>query len=658
MADTAPTITALKPLIQRTPLTDKLLAKPPFRYLHDLVSELIAASGVGAGLFIGDETNAAAVKEKDQKIAWLTKIIKLTELASGTPIKAKPAKIIAGLEPEETNAWLQVLGAVCAKRIDTTQMVASLGGSLPSAAAPPADSLAPPGSELVGAPTAPPTPSQPADTETAPAPSAKPAAAAEPKPASKEVRPGSSAKSPTSKSTSSSSKDKDKDKDKTKNQAHLPADPHLALELLGPHPPRRSPPRKPQMPQTSTSTSSSKDKEKSSSRDKLSSKSSSSSKSKSQSNSTDQLAAPAPPKPADPPAAVLAAPSSAPEPIPSPAPPIATPADTNPVVLMAATAPGDASSGNIDDDTAAADASDANANAAGGSLGDLRPTTARKAPPRPKQSAPEMGLGLGTEGGLGAMAAGPGGASGLAGARPGTASVVNVVAESSSVSASSAAGLSVGGGSAPAAVDDADDMFVVQRDDTDLPVFGGGSAAVTGAQPLVATANAEPVNPNAPHGGLVRKLLESKRAAADDALVPGLPRPASGMRRATSGGDDSGASAGGKDLAEDLQARVQAVTRAAHPLGRTLDYLHEDMEAMSKELAQWRSESAKYRALLTKEREVTESKVRPLLDEMAKLDAAIVLEQERIAQAKARVLANEELVEKYVLGMVTRGSED
>lgn len=40
---------ALGKVIRRPPLTEKLLSKPPFRYLHDVITEVGAGPGAGVG---------------------------------------------------------------------------------------------------------------------------------------------------------------------------------------------------------------------------------------------------------------------------------------------------------------------------------------------------------------------------------------------------------------------------------------------------------------------------------------------------------------------------------------------------------------------------------------------------------------------------------
>jgi hypothetical protein len=42
-------------VIKRPPMSEKLLRRPPFRFLHDTISEVIKTSGFLEGLFSGDE---------------------------------------------------------------------------------------------------------------------------------------------------------------------------------------------------------------------------------------------------------------------------------------------------------------------------------------------------------------------------------------------------------------------------------------------------------------------------------------------------------------------------------------------------------------------------------------------------------------------------
>ena len=101
-----PTAEMYTQIFQKPKMTQKLLSKPPFRYLHDIFTATMAATGYGNGLFEADMLDAKSISEKEAKINFLVKLIQLTELVVGEEIDVKPTKIVAGHEPEKTNLFL------------------------------------------------------------------------------------------------------------------------------------------------------------------------------------------------------------------------------------------------------------------------------------------------------------------------------------------------------------------------------------------------------------------------------------------------------------------------------------------------------------------------------------------------------------------------
>lgn len=64
-------------LIAKPKMSDKLLSKPPFRFLHDTISSIISTTGFGEGLYSGGELDSASITDKDAKVAYLNKIFNL-----------------------------------------------------------------------------------------------------------------------------------------------------------------------------------------------------------------------------------------------------------------------------------------------------------------------------------------------------------------------------------------------------------------------------------------------------------------------------------------------------------------------------------------------------------------------------------------------------
>ena len=47
--------------IKKPPLTEKLLSKPPFRFLHDIITEVIKNTGVLKGLYDSHELKSSNI---------------------------------------------------------------------------------------------------------------------------------------------------------------------------------------------------------------------------------------------------------------------------------------------------------------------------------------------------------------------------------------------------------------------------------------------------------------------------------------------------------------------------------------------------------------------------------------------------------------------
>lgn len=162
----------LQPLIAKPKLADKLLMKPPFRFLHDIFTALAQSSGFAKGLYNDFELDSANMKEKNQKITYLDKMVVCVGQCLGKDVDVRSAKIVAGLEPENTNIFLQTLAQAASNTsLDWVGAVQKTLAKIPS--------LTPDGGSALPAASAP-----------APAAEAKASAPAE-RPASKE-RPSSS----------------------------------------------------------------------------------------------------------------------------------------------------------------------------------------------------------------------------------------------------------------------------------------------------------------------------------------------------------------------------------------------------------------------------------------------------------------------------------
>ena len=123
-----PTAELFEQLFSKPKMTEKLLQRPPFRYIHDIYTATLQATGFGEGLYSEEELNAKEIKDKDGKVNFLDKLVALVQVAAGEEIPVKSTKIVAGQEPEATNIFLQYLFKVATSGIDSGPIVAQILG--------------------------------------------------------------------------------------------------------------------------------------------------------------------------------------------------------------------------------------------------------------------------------------------------------------------------------------------------------------------------------------------------------------------------------------------------------------------------------------------------------------------------------------------------
>uniref|UniRef100_A0A1A9WNI0 TRAF3-interacting protein 1 N-terminal domain-containing protein n=1 Tax=Glossina brevipalpis TaxID=37001 RepID=A0A1A9WNI0_9MUSC len=88
------TQTTLGKYVKKPTLSEKLLKKPPFRFLHDVFNV----------------------------------VIRDTELTTNVNLTVRTSKIVAGLEPEKTNELLQLMGEIIEKQLDWKSVVEQMNG--------------------------------------------------------------------------------------------------------------------------------------------------------------------------------------------------------------------------------------------------------------------------------------------------------------------------------------------------------------------------------------------------------------------------------------------------------------------------------------------------------------------------------------------------
>lgn len=74
---------------------------------------------------------------------------------------------------------------------------------------------------------------------------------------------------------------------------------------------------------------------------------------------------------------------------------------------------------------------------------------------------------------------------------------------------------------------------------------------------------------------------------------------------------------------ESLREALQSTCQSTNPLGKTMDYIQEDVDSMNKELEMWKRESLNYAKQEQQQQEETEKSLAPLKIQLKEIDENI-----------------------------------
>lgn len=105
---------------------------------------------------------------------------------------------------------------------------------------------------------------------------------------------------------------------------------------------------------------------------------------------------------------------------------------------------------------------------------------------------------------------------------------------------------------------------------------------------------------------------------------------------------------------EKLRASLQSVSRSANPLGRVLDALQEDMDAMLTELGTWAAEFNSNTLLLRAQKDSVDGEIDVLRARVHDLDQEIADQTEKIAASKAAIQKKEQKLSRVIALVVEK----
>jgi chromosome segregation ATPase len=151
-----------------------------------------------------------------------------------------------------------------------------------------------------------------------------------------------------------------------------------------------------------------------------------------------------------------------------------------------------------------------------------------------------------------------------------------------------------------------------------------------------------------------QKAQEEHAAAVSPDAGPGGGRPGSGggiiiQRRI---GKREGKGHYGGEVAS-LRESLQKLCQCTNPLGKTMDYIQEDLDNMHKELESWKTERRKLSNELNDKSTDFEKMMQPLADKKLKVAQEVAEMKEKIVSMKTQIATNDEKIEKMLAMVVS-----
>ena len=86
---------------------------------------------------------------------------------------------------------------------------------------------------------------------------------------------------------------------------------------------------------------------------------------------------------------------------------------------------------------------------------------------------------------------------------------------------------------------------------------------------------------------------------------------------------------------EFMRKAIQVLCQSTNPLGKSIDFVTDDVESMSNEYKLWRQEAIQCNQQLEEAQKVTEELVQPLQDQLAELEEKIREQQSKVNSIKS-----------------------
>lgn len=108
------------------------------------------------------------------------------------------------------------------------------------------------------------------------------------------------------------------------------------------------------------------------------------------------------------------------------------------------------------------------------------------------------------------------------------------------------------------------------------------------------------------------------------------------------------------DEVEFLRSIIQSLTKTTAPLGKSMDFISEDIETMTKEYETWKTKSQSAKTQWEEELKKTDDTLQPLQDKLAEIDGQIMEQKEKIHNIRSQIFKNEGIIQGLLTTVISK----
>ena len=103
---------------------------------------------------------------------------------------------------------------------------------------------------------------------------------------------------------------------------------------------------------------------------------------------------------------------------------------------------------------------------------------------------------------------------------------------------------------------------------------------------------------------------------------------------------------------EFMKKAIQILCQSTNPLGKSIDFVTDDIDSMSKEYEYWRRESTSCQSKLEEQQKITEEVIQPLQDQLAELEERIKEQHSKINAIKSQIMHNDISIQNLLFSVI------